>query len=365
MKGMLAGQFPGGFGVDYPLVLALLFLISLPLLNLPLLRQRAPSLALAPPDQLSRIVAGLLRVSGMVAIAALVLALAGLHRREQTVERQGHGANIVLLFDRSSSMDNTFAETTPTGGEESKSHAAKRLLSEFVARREHDRIGVVAFSTSPMPVLPLTDHHGAVQAAIAAIDRPALSYTDVGRGLAMALTRFDAASENASRALLLVSDGAAVIDQKVQEFLRDEILRNPVHLYWLFLRSKGAPSIFAPAPIGDDTPQAYPERHLHLFMKSLGVPYRAFEAESPQAVEQAIAEIDRQETHPLLYEERVPRQDYARLLLVVAILALGLLLSAKLAERPFERPLRATPVAPGRAAHPVRTQDSESQRRAA
>ncbi|MBS7538862.1 vWA domain-containing protein [Ancylobacter lacus] len=332
-----AGLGAETLGVDYPLVLLGLFLSLLPLVASPLARQGVPALALAPPDRLSRLVAGSIRLAGMLAIAALVLALAGLHRRAQLVEREGQGAHVVLLLDRSSSMDNTFADRAPSGDVESKSLAAKRLLSEFVTRRPNDRIGVVAFSTSPMPVLPLTDHHGAVLAAIAAIDRPGLSFTDVGRGLALALASFGSDSDEASRAVVLVSDGAALIDRKVQEALRDEVARNPVHLYWLFLRSRGARGIFEAPPPGENTPQANPERHLHLFLQSLGVPYRAFEAGSPEAVGQAIAEIDRQETRPLRYIERVPRRDYAPALLGVAAMALALLLAAKAAERPLAR----------------------------
>ncbi|MEZ0212138.1 MAG: vWA domain-containing protein, partial [Xanthobacteraceae bacterium] len=267
---------------------------------------------------------------------------AGLHWREQSVERQGTGAHLVLLLDRSSSMDNNFADRAPTGEEESKSVAAKRLLVDFIARRPHDRIGVTAFSTSPMPVLPLTDHHDVVRAAISAIDRPGLAFTDVGRGLALALSTFAEDVDDSSRAVLLVSDGAGLIDRRVQEALRSAVAGTPVRLYWLFLRSRGARGIFDQPPPGEDTPQANPERHLHLFLQSLGVPYRAFEATSPRAVEQAIAEIDRQETRPILYLERVPRRDLHRQAFALATIAVALLVAAKLAERPLAR--AATPL---------------------
>ncbi|MFK8253003.1 vWA domain-containing protein [Ancylobacter terrae] len=344
-------------GVDRPAVLALLVLALLPWLAGPFVRRGVPSATIVPADLPSRLVALAIPLSGTLAIAALVLGLAGLNRREQSVERQGTGAHLVLLLDRSSSMDNTFADRAPTGEEESKSRAAKRLLADFVARRPHDRIGVAAFSTSPMPVLPLTDHHDVVGAAIAAIDRPGLAFTDVGRGLALALSTFADDTAEASRAVLLVSDGAGLIDRRVQEALRSATARTPVHLYWLFLRSRGSRGIFDAPPPGEDTPQANPERHLHLFLQSLGVPYRAFEATSPQAIEQAITEIDRQETRPISYLERVPRRDLHREAFALAALAVGLLLAAKLAERPLVRR------APRAASEPVR--DVQPLRRAA
>lgn len=321
-------------GIDHPALLALLLLGLLPPAAGLLSGTRVPAMALVPRDRLSTALDAALKAAGMLAIAALALGLAGLHRKAHAVERLGSGAHLVMLFDRSASMDNTFADRQPGQGEESKSAAAKRLLTEFLARRPRDRIGIAAFSTSPMPVLPLTDHPAAVAAAVAAIDRPGLALTDVGRGLALALDTFDRDGSGAARAVLLVSDGAAIVDPRVQAALRDAVRRSPVRLYWLFLRTAGARGIFdQPREPGEDTPQAMPERHLHLFLSSLGVPYRAFEAGSPQAVADAIAEIDRQETAPLVYLERIPRRDLARPAYALAAVATALLLAARLAER--------------------------------
>ncbi len=325
------------WGVDHPWVLVLGLLALLPVIANIFNRQGIPAISLVLADPLSRAFGLGLKLTGALAILALVAGLAGLHRREQTVTREGTGAHLVLLLDRSSSMDNNFADRAPSGDEQSKSSGAKHLLGQFVAGRPHDRIGVAAFSTSPMPILPLTDHHDVVQAAIDAIDRPGLAFTNVGRGLALALSAFADDTADASRAILLVSDGAALIDRRVQDALRDAVSRTPVNLYWLFLRSRGAKGIFDVPPPGEDIPQANPERHLHLFLQSLGVPYRAFEATSPEAVAQAIAEIDRQETRPLLYVERIPRRDLSQAAFTLASVAIALLLLAKLAERPIRR----------------------------
>lgn len=332
--------------VDHPLLLLLLPLALLPWVTSLFTMSAFPSIAVVPPDWASRAMDIGLRLAAALAILAIVLGLAGLHRLAQQVERVGHGAHIVLLLDRSSSMDNSFAGRRPSGDEESKSAAARRLLTGFVARRPHDRVGVAAFSTAPMLVLPITDHRGAVQAAVAAIDRPGLAHTDVGRGLALALSMFDAGTPGDSRAVVLVSDGAAVIGRHVQALLRDAVARNPVHLYWLFLRTKGSRGIFdEPRQPGQDTPQAMPERHLHLFLSSLGVPYRALEATSTGAVEAAIAEIDKQEVRAIRYMERIPRRDLAGFAYGLAAVCVALLLMAKLAERQLRR--RPGPAARG------------------
>ncbi len=319
--------------LDTPMVLVLLPLALLPLIFAVQRSQGYPSLAAIERDPLSRAVDVGLHLLGAVAIGALIAAIGGVHLTGQTIERVGEGAHVVLLLDRSRSMDDTFAGRPPGDGEASKAAAARRLLRDFIDRRPHDRFGVTAFSTLPMYVLPITSHKDAVLAAVEAITRPGLAYTNVGLGLSLALSMHEQDPTAASRAILLVSDGAAVIDRRVQERLRAQIAKRPVNLYWLYLRTAGAPGIFdTPAPDVPDTPQALPERHLNLFFHTLKVPYRAFEAENPKAVADAIAEIDKLERNPIRYQERIPEKDLSWLAYAIATATLALLLFAKLAE---------------------------------
>lgn len=316
-----------------PMVLFLLPLALLPLLRSTQTPQSYPSIEGIEADPLSVALDWLLRIAGALAITALILGIGGLHRLGRTIEKTGEGAHIVLLIDRSSSMDNTFAGRAPEGGEESKSAAARRLLKDFIVHRDHDLAGVAAFSTSPMHVLPMTDHKEAVLAAVDAMDRPGLAFTNVGRGLALALDMQEADTSPAARVIVLVSDGAAVIERKVQDALRTAFARRPINLYWLFLRTEGTPGISTvPAPGEEDTPQAMPERHLDRFFKSLGITYRAFEAENPEAVGNAIAEIGKLERSPITYFERIPHEDLKGRAFAVALVGLLLLLGAKLAE---------------------------------
>jgi mxaC protein len=124
-----------------------------------------------------------------------------------------------------------------------------------------------------------------------------------------------------------------VIDRKVQEALRAAFARRPINLYWLFLRTEGTPGISTvPAPGEEDTPQAMPERHLDKFFKSLGITYRAFEAENPEAIRGAIAEIGKLERSPITYFERIPHEDMKARAFGVALAALLVLLAAKVSE---------------------------------
>jgi mxaC protein len=165
------------------------------------------------------------------------------------------------------------------------------------------------------------------------MDRAGLAMTNVGRGLALSLDMQEADTSPAARVIVLVSDGAAVIDRKVQDKLRAAFARRPINLYWLFLRTAGTPGISTvPAPGEEDTPQAMPERHLDKFFKSLGISYRAFEAENPEAIALAISEIGKLERSPITYLERIPHEDLSARVFAVAAAALLVLLAAKLSE---------------------------------
>lgn len=321
------------WAVNTPWALTGLVLALLPLFNNGMRTSPAPWTALIPADTLSAFVVCCLRLCAVAAIAGLVLGIAGLHRTEQSRERIGRGAHIVLLLDRSSSMDNSFAGRAPNGMEESKATAARRLLTDFVEQRQTDLIGVAEYSTSPLFVMPLTENKNAVQAAIAATATPALGFTHVGKGLGMALSFFERQPVTGSRIVLLVSDGAAAIDHDSEQKLRLWFKRQQVRLYWIFLRTAGSPGIFdQPEDSRDDNAGAMPELYLHKFFLDLGSPYQAYEAESPDALKQAIADINRLENLPMHYFERIPKQDLSAACYSVAAFLLLVLLGVKFFE---------------------------------
>ncbi|MCQ9155746.1 vWA domain-containing protein [Acidomonas methanolica] len=316
-------------GFDYPWVLLLLGLCVMPLLGLGPRWWPSPSLIGIPRDRVSEGAEIGLRLLAALSMALLVLALGGLHRRDGIVTRTGKGAHVVLLIDRSVSMDQTFDDREPTAKQESKTAAAVRLIQKFFAGRPHDQFAVVAFSTSPILALPLTEHRAAVAAALGAMKRPALGKTDIGRGLGLALAQFGPDTTQAQNVVLFVSDGAGVIDREVKDKIRADALRTHLHLYYLYLRTKGDPGLFEKM----DTADASAPASLNQYFSELGVPYRAFEAEDPSAVARAIEQIDRLEVHPIRYHEHVLRRDYAPLLYALALGCGVLVALALLAER--------------------------------
>lgn len=316
-------------------------LLLAPLLLLPLLRAGRPAvghpwLQLLPRDAASRRLEALLRVAGALALVATMLAAAGLHRPAYDVERIGRGAHMVLLLDRSASMDQAFAgldlkEQLAARSFDSKGVVARRLLSDFVARREHDLFGMVAFSTYPIPVLPLTGHHDIVQAAITAGDfGRGLAQTDIGKGLLRAIDYFADKPFTGSRIILLVSDGAGEMSLATKRRIEHGLRKNRVALYWIYIRTAHGPTLTGDET-GDGTGDGdvLPERALHAFFSGLEGQYRAYTAESPADLERAVDDVSNLQNLPIRYQETIARLDLGSGCFLLGVLAVALLLLAR------------------------------------
>jgi mxaC protein len=246
---------------------------------------------------------------------------------------------MVLLLDRSSSMDRPFAGggsqvATPIAprGYDSKGQVARRLLAEFAARRNQDMFGMLVFSTNPIQVIPLTDQQALIQAAIEAgnIGR-GLAKTNLGDGLIKALEFFADKPYNGSRIIILVSDGGARLDPITQEHINNLTQRYRVSLYWIYIRTRNSPGLNT----GLDTETAReiaPEQLLHQFFQDLAMPYRAYLAENPQALQQAIDDVNQLQNLPIRYQAVIPRQDLSGWCYGLAPIFASLLLLAKLLE---------------------------------
>lgn len=289
------------------------------------------SLSMVPDDPLSDWIDRGLRLMACLALALIIFGMSGPYQREQSVERIGTGAHIVLLLDRSSSMNENFTgRYLGAKASESKSAMARKLLSEFVDRRIHDLFAMVAFAAAPIYVLPLTDDRMAVQAAIAAAGGRGHGVTNIAPGLAMALDFFNQRPKEGSRIILLVSDGAARIDEQTRDRLRQNFEETGTTLYWIYLRNPtSAPLTEKPSNPNESTT---PEYFLNAYFESLDVPYKAFEAENPDAMEKAIKEVERLENLPLPYREFQPRQDLSDGFFISALVLMLALIAARLLE---------------------------------
>jgi mxaC protein len=333
-------------------------LLLLPLALLPLWRNGSVLLAngwlpYAPRDRASVWLGLFLRALSAAVIAALVFALAAPHRPEYTVERIGRGAEIVLVLDRSRSMDQGFApgraqnaprgtgpealdyyfSQTPGRLRDSKGKVARQLLGEFTAQRPQDRFALVVFSTLPLRVLNFTSKAEVIQAAIAAgnIGR-GLSETNIGRALDAALELFEDRPYTGSRIVMLVSDGGDRLDPDTRERLAHVLTKLRVSIYWLYLRTTNGPGLTLAADDSSAAAESVPELMLHRFFESLQTPYRAYEAADSEALKQAIADVNRLENLPITTHELVPRRELTPSVSALALLGVLLLLGASWLE---------------------------------
>lgn len=323
--------------VLYPWVLTLLALCAVPLFATDAAVVRFSSFSVIPDDRVSALIAMLLRVARCVSLALLAIGLSGPYLPEKQIDRIGEGAQIILLLDRSSSMDQPFAgqpfkNALITEDTDAKGTVARRLLSEFVANRRNDKYGMLVFSTEPIQVLPLTDKTDIIQAAIDAgnIGR-GLSETDVGAGIIAAIRLFEGQPYTGSRVVMLVSDGGARLDQMTRNYISDLLKRNRVALYWVYIRSRYSPGIVTPSP-GEQREDMAPARVLHEYFETLETPYRVFDAEDPNALATAIAKVNELQSLPIRYVDVVPRKKIANWFYIAGMTLIAMLLFVERTE---------------------------------
>lgn len=311
-------------------------LLLLPLSLIPLWLNRQEGriyswVAIVPKDPLSDIASLLLRYLSVAIIASMVLALSGLHGPISQIERTGKGAQIVLVIDRSASMDDPFAGAGIEGRVgETKSGAARRLITQFVNARTDDMVGIVTFSNSAMHVIPLTQSREAIHAAITAAGGSGLLQTNIGAGVTTGVSMFEKMPDSGSRAIVLLSDGAGRISPKAKQKISDWLARQHVNLYWIVLRQPDGISIFNTSYQTASDGLEPAEIELHKFFQTLKTKYRAYEAEDPKTLQSAIQDINLRERNPIRYLEKIPGRDYSPFFIVFAALMISLLLVIKL-----------------------------------
>lgn len=285
-----------------------------------------------PRDRLGAMADFAMRVLAALAIGATLAGLAGPERPESFVARTGRGAEIALLLDRSSSMDE---EIRHNGRDftsvvrESKAQSMRHAFASFIARRPNDRYALVLFASSAMRVLPFTEDVAAIRAGLAAasIGR-GLSETNIGSALLAGIEAFQDRAYTGSRVIVLVSDGGAVLDPPIEARIREGLARERIGLYFIYIRSAtNSPDLEKDAvgPIEASTP----EWVIHQFFKTLKTPYRVFQTKDPASIGAAVGAVDAQQNLPLIYQSRVPKVDLRGAMFLWAACAGALLLALR------------------------------------
>ena len=143
----------------------------------------------------------------LLALAAIIVALARPQLGRNREVSDAEGIDIILTLDLSLSMR---ALDLSTKDELMiRLDAAKKVLLEFIDKRPHDRIGLVAFGGEAYLASPLTLNHDWLKQNLARLDLGVLPYTGtaIGRALATSVNRLRD-QEVRSRVVILMTDGA-------------------------------------------------------------------------------------------------------------------------------------------------------------
>ena len=305
-----------------------LWLLALPLSLLPLLARRRdtidfPHTQWLPDDVSGTLLNALYTALAVLTLACLSIALAGPGQSRADVERIGRGAELSILMDRSASMDAHIRRLAPNPGEaaketQSKNDVVRDTLSWLVNERPQNRYSLSFFNVAPIHVAPFLDDPAIVLSGLSArgIGRGP-NKTNMGLALLSAIQRFDGRSYTGSRAILLVSDGGAKLDELMRTNIRNGLDRNRISLYFVYIQSSpNSPDL---ETVGTDADDTVEEIALHLFFKQLGTEYRVFQANDPDSMATAVTEIDQLQNLPLSYLEKIPRIDFSRWLYLGAL----------------------------------------------
>tara|TARA_R110002050_G_scaffold71891_3_gene154676 strand:- start:60653 stop:61675 length:1023 start_codon:yes stop_codon:yes gene_type:complete len=325
---------------NYQLTQPMMFLL-LPLLLLPwFTRAQVKTIAytdLIPVDPLSNVIGIIFKSLASLILMCLIISLAGPYFPEKTIQRVGSGAEIVMLVDRSRSMDDPFltrAQLTTSsravGKENSKRRSANKYLLEFVNKRPDDRFGFILFSNKALDFLPLTYNRASIRAAINASSLgKGLSETNIAKALIKAAEMYSAQTYRGSRTVLLVSDGGQEFTDEDKQTITALYRQENLSLYWIYM---GEITGLALNKQGSENAWAAnrPEKKLHTFFESLNIPYRVFETDSVASFSATMDTIAKQQTQTLMVEELVPQEPKTAPFLWTAMTAMLLLLMAQL-----------------------------------
>jgi len=307
----------------------LLLLLLLPAWWLWRRRRRPPAIVfsrvavLANGPRAGRSIARALHIARNLVLVGLIIALARPRSAGRAEQSTTEGINIVIAFDISSSM---LAEDFQP---QNRLEVARDKVKQFIAMRNSDRIGVVAFSGEALTQVPLTTDYPVVMAAVDNLQPGQLEDgTAIGTAIATAANRLRDAPGN-SRVVVLLTDGVNNRGSIDPRTAAQAAAAFGVKIYTIGVGTEG----MAPVPVGrgvfglryENRPVEIDDALLTDVAKRTGGRY--FRARDAVALQRITEEIDRLERTPVRTRVYTRYSELYRWPLGVALLALALELS--------------------------------------
>lgn len=326
-----------------PELLWLLPLALLPLISYGVKQFSFPGLEDWPKDFMSDWLRWGVRALAVLTLTCLIIAAAAPFTEGGTVIKVGEGAEIVVVLDRSGSMSENLQSDSQSVNAKpvSKIEAARKVLLKFMDQRPADTFGIVAFNAAPISVALLSSDREIAKAALKSAESNSSGFTALNRALAMGLDYFNGRPFTATRLIMLVSDGDAVIEPADREILKNQFKQTRAQLIWVYVHAGVDKNILDSVIAGDNEIVTNAESAqldvnqnsaMNRLFEELDIPYQAFEVNSEAGLQHAVAEIGRATNKPTRYEYRLPRQDYAIYFYMLSMLLLGMLFWLKQIE---------------------------------
>ncbi len=225
---------------------------------------------------------------------ALAVLLAGLCRpvvRERELISGSRGIDIVLALDISTSMS---ARDFPP----QRIEAAKSVLREFIKKRTHDRMALVAFAGEAFVQCPLTTDRQSLSAILEGVTLTPFDQdgTAIGMALACSVNRLREAPAS-GRVIILLTDGVNNRGEISPLQAADYCRVFQTKIYAITIGSKTETEVLARNPDGTPVWVKAKVEYDESVMKSLAriTGGRAFSAADENALKTVYADIDRLE----------------------------------------------------------------------
>ncbi len=316
------------FRFAYPLLLMLLVVVAGWLFFG--LRRKPPSITYSMTSQMVRFAGGSDRFLGKIPIALrvcclvlLVVAAARPQLYNVSREIRSPGVDIILCLDTSGSMQ--ALDFKLDGKPVSRLTAVKKVVSEFIQKRETDRIGLVVFGEEAFTQSPLTVDKGLLLGLIDKMEvGMAGDRTDIGSAIAIGGKRLKDLKAK-SKILILLTDGVHNAGNLTPEQAAEAVHALGIRVYAIAVGGEGLAPFKVKTPFGTRIIQQrveLDEKTLKKVAKTGGGRY--FKAADTKQLDEIYDMIDKEEKTNVKIKEFFHFKELYTYFLVSAIILLGM-----------------------------------------
>ncbi len=232
-------------------------------------------------------------------IALLALAMARPLNVTSTTVARNSGIDIMIVLDVSRSM---LAEDFTIGGRRAnRLEAVKQVTDQFIAERQADRMGLIAFAGRPYLVSPLTLDHSWLQRNLRRVRIGLVEDgTAIGSAIATAARRLES-SDAPSRVIVLLTDGENNSGKISPPDAADAAAALGLKIYTIGAGSPGPIALPFTLRSGQPIFVEYDEDSLREIATRAGGRY--YQASDAETLARIYDEIDRLERHEIETDE--------------------------------------------------------------